>query len=265
MKLFNLNICNKKDNNQQIVDLVNTCACDIVTIQESMRALDKDVDPFYDSYNVLKNQTNYQNDFFGAVWVAKTRKNNGVITKDFGGYIEQGNQILTNLPIIQAKNVFFYQEYSTFEDETNFRQNDHPRAFVDAILKVGDKSLQIINIHGNWSADKNGNKRTKNQTKILLKKIRTDIPCIVVGDFNLLPQTKEIKLLSKKMRNLVFEYDIKSTRPDFDDGLDTGNIICDYVFVNDKVKVNNFSVPQNTASDHYPMILDFEIWKKIYI
>ena len=139
MKLFNLNICNKKDNNQQIVDLVNTCACDIVTIQESMRALDKDVDPFYDSYNVLKNQTNYQNDFFGAVWVAKTRKNNGVITKDFGGYIEQGNQILTNLPIIQAKNVFFYQEYSTFEDETNFRQNDHPRAFVDAILQVGDK------------------------------------------------------------------------------------------------------------------------------
>ena len=61
------------------------------------------------------------------------------------------------------------------------------------------------------------------------------------------------------MRNLVFEYDIKSTRPDFDDGLDTGNIICDYVFVNDKVKVNNFSVPRNTASDHYPMILDFEI------
>lgn len=193
------------------------------------------------------------------MWVAKTRKNNGVITKDFGGYIEQGNQILTNLPIIQAKNVFFYQEYSTFEDETNFRQDDHPRAFVDAILQVGDKSLQIINIHGNWSADKNGNKRTKNQTKILLKNIRTDIPCIVVGDFNLLPQTKEIKLLSKKMRNLINEFDIKSTRPNFDDGLDTGNIICDYVFVNDKVKVNNFSVPQNTASDHYPMILDFEI------
>ena len=259
MKLLNFNICNKINNNEQVVDLIKTFDCDIVTLQESMRGIDQNVNKFDDSCNFIKNHTDYKNNFFGAVWVAKTQKDNGVISKDFGGDIEQGNQILTNLPILHASNIFFYGQYSLFDDVTHFKQTDHPRAFLNAILQVGDKKLQIINIHGSWTADKKENNRTKIQKKFLLKYIRTDIPCIVVGDFNLLPTTRQIKTLSKKLHNLIFEYDIKSTRPDFDDGMDTGNIICDYVFVNDKVKVKNFSVPYSTVSDHHPMILDFEI------
>ena len=68
------------------------------------------------------------------------------------------------------------------------------------IVKVGEKELQIINIHGAWSVDKKGNARTKLQTKAILKRVRHDIPSIVVGDVNLLPDTKEIKKLSKKQK-----------------------------------------------------------------
>lgn len=126
-------------------------------------------------------------------------------------------------------------------------------------MKIGEKELQIINVHGTWNKDKIGNKRTKIQTKAILENIRYDIPCIVVGDFNLLPDTKEIKSLSSNLENLIERFNIKSTRPEFDDGLDKGNIVCDYIFVNNKVKVNNFCVVNSNVSDHLPLILDFDI------
>ena len=92
-----------------------------------------------------------------------------------------------------------------------------------------------------------------------LDNIREDIPVIVVGDFNLLPDTESIKILNDKLINLIEEYNIKSTRPTFDDGLDVGNLVCDYVFVNDKIVVNDLKVINSNISDHLPIILDFDI------
>lgn len=182
------------------------------------------------------------------MWIARQHRENGTITSDFGGYVEQGNQTLTNFPTIKSRNVFYYKEYANFEDISNFKQDDHPRAFTDVIVEIGEKQLQIINVHGTWNKDKIGNERTQVQTKAILENIRYDIPSIIVGDFNLLPETKEIKLLSEKMDNLIERFNIKSTRPDF-----KGNFVCDYIFVNDKVKINNFSVLNSNVSDHLPI------------
>lgn len=52
---------------------------------------------------------------------------------------------------------------------------------------------------------------------------------------------------------------IKSARLNFDDDLDTDNIVCDYIFVNDKVKVKDLKVINIDISDHLPLLLDFNI------
>ena len=104
-----------------------------------------------------------------------------------------------------------------------------------------------------------GNDRTQNQIDAILNRARKDIPCIIVGDFNLLPTSKYIKMLSDNYKNLIDKYKIKSTRPEFDDRLDKGNLVCDYVFVNNKVKVNDFYVLNSNASDHLPLVLDFDL------
>jgi len=259
LKLFNLNIGIKIDNNKEVIDLISKGKYDIITLQESMRKVDTFAFDMYDSSNIIKNKLNFKNNFFGPVWVAKNHIKNGNISKDFGGLVEQGNQILTNLPLVKSRNIFYYKDYSIFEDTTNFRLYDHPRAFTDSLVKINNQELQIINVHGCWNKDKKGNDRTQLQTEFILKNIRNDIPCIVVGDFNLLPETDEIKLLSKNLNNLIAQYNIKSTRPDFDDGLDTGNMVCDYIFVNDKVKVNDFYVLDSSISDHFPLVLDFDV------
>ena len=107
--------------------------------------------------------------------------------------------------------------------------------------------------------DKMGDSRTIEQSNYILSNIRNDIPVIIVGHVNLLPETDSIKILNNKLINLIDKYNIKSTRPIFDDGLDKGNIVCDYIFVNNKVKINNFKVIDSKVSDHLPMILDFDI------
>ncbi len=259
MKLFNLNVGIKLNNNNEVVDLINEDAYDFVTLQESVRKLDEGVFPQFDSCDFIRKHTSFKNNFFGALWVSKFQIKSGGVTRDFGGYVEQGNQLLTNYPIVKSSNVFYYKEYSNYEDSTNFKTDDHPRAFIECFLDIKGKELQVINVHGLWTSDKMGNERTQSQIDTILSRARKDVPCIIVGDFNLLPNSKYIKILNKSFVNLIDKYNIKSTRPEFDDGLDKGNVVCDYVFVNDKVKVNDFCVLNSNASDHLPLVLDFEI------
>ena len=201
----------------------------------------------------------YKNSFFGPLWVARYHKKNSIITRDFGGLTEQGNEIISNYPIIEGENIFYHKCYSIFEETSNFRKEDHGRAFTKCILEVNGKSLQIINVHGIWSENKLGNDKTISQINEILSNVRNDIPAIVTGDFNLLPGSESIKIMESKMLNLITKYNILSTRPTFNDGLDKGDLVCDYIFVNDKIKVNDFKVLNSNVSDHFPLVLDFSL------
>lgn len=259
MKLLNLNVGIKLDNSKNVINLINKDNYDIVTLQEIMKKIDNGVFDLYNSGNIIKDNTKYSYEYFGPLWFANHHEKNGVITSEYGGLTEQGNQILSIYPIIKSDNIFYYKSYSPFIDTTNFRIEDHPRAFINITLDIDGKQLQIINVHGVWSKDKLGDERIIAQSKAILSHVREDIPCIVVGDFNLLRNSDSIKMLNNKLINLIEKYDIKSTRPTFDDGLDKGNLVCDYIFINDKVKLNDFSVMNTNISDHFPLILDFDI------
>lgn len=78
---------------------------------------------------------------------------------------------------------------------------------------------------------------------------------VLCGDFNLLPNTKSIQLLEKDMVNLISRYNIKTTRS----RLYLKDIpFADYTMVSPDIKVRNFTVPYVEASDHLPMILEFD-------
>ena len=262
MRLVDLNVAIKLDNNEKVIDFLKNTESDIITLQESMRGIDNTV---YDRYNnsklikeAVKNTHKY--DFYGALWVSDKHIKKGVVTKDFGGMAEQGNEIISRYPIIEASNDFFHKNYQIFRDTTDFRKNDHGRAVVVAIVEINNQKLRLLNIHGIWNEGKIGDDRTIKECEYLLSLIEDNtIPTIIVGDFNLDPQSKSIKILNKKLTNLIEKYNIKSTRPTVKDGLDVGNSVDDYIFVNDKIKVNKFEVKQTDASDHYPLILDFEL------
>lgn len=259
MKLLNLNVCIKLDNTKEVINLIEKENADICALQEVMHGIDDSCFEMYKSKNKLIKINNYEFNEFAPLFVAKGVSKNGTLTRDFGGNAEQGSLILSKYNIKKHDNQFYYNEYRYEYDATEFKEKDWCRSIQNAILDIEGKELQIINIHGLWNKDKVGDERTLAQSKFILSKIRNDIPCIVTGDFNLLPNTESIGLINDKMTNLIDKYNIKSTRPTFDDGLDKGDLVCDYIFVNDKVKVNDFKVLNNKSSDHLPLLLDFEI------
>jgi len=182
------------------------------------------------------------------------------IHRDFNGFIEQWNEIISKFPISNASNEFYYWNYDLKIDWSDFFINDHSRAVLVSELNINNKKVQIINVHWTYSKGKTDSKRSIVQCKYILEVAkRKNIPTIIVGDFNLFPNTKSIEMINNKFKNLINEYKIITTRPDFNDGMDTWNNIVDYIFVSDEIIVNNFEVLDTDISDHLPLILDFDI------
>jgi len=261
MKLLNLNIGIKLDNHFDVVRLIEEENPDIVTIQEGMRKIDSSVIPQYDSVSFIQENTDYPYHFFGPLWFASHHEKNGVISKEFGGKTEQGNYVLSRYPFSLSENIFYYKNYHEFTDTTHFRTDDHPRAFTKNIIEVEGHQLLLINVHGIWTEDKLGDERVMVQIKRLIREVEKEgLPVIIVGDFNLLPTSSFISIMNEHFKNLISSFSVSSTRPFFDDGLDHGGIVCDYVFVSDKIEVTSFQVLPLTISDHYPLLLEFDIF-----
>lgn len=262
MKLLNLNIGIKINNTKEVAKFIKDTDADVVAIQEIVRHLEDGVfDEFRSKFGVEQVVGNdYPYKFFGPLWVTEAFRKEGKIHRDFGGLIEQGNEILSKYPMIDAVNEHYYKSYSYAIDWTNWKKEDHGRALETVELKIGNKNLQILNIHGIWTEDKQGDKRTEDQCLFVVKTaLKKNIPTIITGDFNLLPTTPSIQIINKSFRNLIEEFKVKTTRPDFDDGLEKGRNIVDYVFVTPDVKVKDFKVIDTTITDHLPLLLEFEL------
>lgn len=84
---------------------------------------------------------------------------------------------------------------------------------------------------------------------------------VIGGDFNLEPATDSVRMFRLAgYTDLIDEHDIKTTRNHFALDLYPGRELyySDYVFVNDKVQLENFSVVDNEVSDHLPLILEIK-------
>lgn len=126
---------------------------------------------------------------------------------------------------------------------------------------VNGKQYIVCNFHGTAFPG------TKLDTPFRLKQ-STDILAflknkvgakIVIGDFNLLPQTESILMLEKDYRSLIKKFNIGKTRSNlspYAKSLDFQKF-ADYAFVSKDITVISFEVPNIEISDHLPMILEF--------
>ena len=137
-----------------------------------------------------------------------------------------------------------------------------PRKLQYAIVNNAGREFLIVNYHGLWvnGPKTDSSERIEQSKKIKEFVARFKLPTIVCGDFNLLPETESVRILEEGMVNLIREHKIESTRtplyrhytnpaePNF----------ADYIFVSPDIKVQRFEVLPDLASDHSPLLLDFE-------
>lgn len=76
----------------------------------------------------------------------------------------------------------------------------------------------------------------------------------MTGDFNLEPHSESLELINNMLTNLPIKYGLKTTRTE----LTHKTEVCDYIFVNDQVKVESFKALEDIASDHMALVTVFE-------
>ena len=145
-------------------------------------------------------------------------------------------------------------------EDTEYQSHlDHHRKIQWLELKVGDKKMLLVNAHLSHRPEgkRDSEKRLK-QSKIIVDFLAMfDVPKVLVGDFNLMPDTESIRMIeSAGMRNLVKEYGVVSTRTEL---YKKELRFADYIFVSPEIKVNDFKVLPDVVSDHNPLLIDFVI------
>lgn len=266
MRLISLNIGIKLDNAASVVEFLQEHDADIIALQEVASHTNPAVTSQYKSRLSLERalNTTYTHIFFAPLWSSDGFRFRDLPTKPdrlFGGIVEQGCMILSKSAIAHGTNEFFYRNYEYIADWSDWYTNDHGRAVQLAHIDTPAGRLQVLNLHGIWTRDKQGDERTIKECEFIVKAALRypELPTLIVGDFNLLPDSPSIAVISKHFRNLIDEFTIASTRPDIVDETDRGQEVVDYIFVNNKVKVTNFQVIPTGISDHLPLQLDFEI------
>lgn len=137
---------------------------------------------------------------------------------------------------------------------------NHTRKMQWVHIKKDRKDVIIMNVHGHW--DPSGKSDTADrleQSKIINDFIQTTgtIPKILVGDFNLLPETESIKMIEENFTNLITKYNIPTTRTELYKGDDKH---ADYVFVSPEILVEEFQALPDVVSDHVPLSLGFDVF-----
>ena len=168
-----------------------------------------------------------------------------------------GNCILSRFPIQESTTVFTHLEHKDNfmwgEDSANIRN------FVHAKIDIDGVACNVLTHHGFWVPDhKEGNPETLRQTELIANYCR-DLqgPTVLTGDFNLVPESPSIKQIGDVLDNLTLKHGLKTTR----NHLTHKTEACDYIFVNDTVKVTNFEALDDVVSDHQALVLEFDISK----
>ena len=167
-----------------------------------------------------------------------------------------GNAVLSRVPIQKSEVVFTNQEHQPDFDFIKHKSSNM-RNFVHAVVEADGKPANIITHHGYWIHEhKNGNEDTMRQMKQLGEYIDSlDGPVILTGDFNLAPHSQSLDQINQRLRNLSVEHKLRTTR----NQLTHKTEVCDYIFVNDLVKVKGFEASDELVSDHKALILEFDV------
>lgn len=182
------------------------------------------------------------------------------ILPDFDGYFNEqvhGVGLATFVKkTIEVKKV---DTFCILSSEETKKQNGvlyhYPR--IVQIISLKNIDVNIFNFHGIPGAMKEDTIVRKLQSERLQRILDNYTGNkILVGDFNLSPNTNAIGVLENMLNNLMKNSDAKTTRTKLYEKRDILPF-ADYIFVSPNLKINSFNVLPDEVSDHLPLIVDF--------
>lgn len=187
-----------------------------------------------------------------------------VLLKEFTAYSVQRHIRETGS---QYGNVIYVRNTLDVEKLGNLFMEEAQRMDIGlanyVVLKTQEGSVAVCTVHGApYPGDKLDTDIRVYQTKTLIEEFAGYDKTVIAGDFNLLPETKSIKLFSEHgYQDLIHDYAIKTTRNHhaFNRYPDNIQYHADYAFASPGVTVQNFVVPEDIVSDHQPLEVYIDI------
>lgn len=169
------------------------------------------------------------------------------------------------LPVTERGDFFIYNKRNAY-DGKNYETAGHNAVYIGIDSPI---PLTIVGLHGNSEpAHKLDTPKRLQQSQKIIDFLSTRPgEKIVMGDFNLFPDTESVKLFETAgFRNLIKDYRITNTRgtlmrklfPEYEKGKYGFQDFADYTFITPGINVKSFEVPDLPISDHLPMILECE-------
>ncbi len=245
MKIITLNLWGGKIK-KELFDFIEKSTADVFCFQEVFNSLS-------DKSLALKfiNQSEVAGDLF---------QNIKKLRPDMEGYFQPTSNRAYGLAIFIKKSIKVIETRGVLIHDGSLHQADiladQQNRFLQIIrFSLNNSEYVIMNLHGHWTRDGLDNPYIINQTEKIIKEIDnfSTLPVILSGDFNLSPDSVSIKKLSKKLKNLILENNITSTRTKY---CPYPIRFADYIFVNEKVEVKGFIVLPDNVSDHYPLLIE---------
>ena len=215
-----LNYLEQKIDFQIMADAILTCEADIVGLNEMRNA--GEYEDYVDQTGILSKLTGLENHYFAQA------------IRFHGGKNPYGNALLSRYPL---KSV-----------ETILVPDPEPKAYdgyyeTRCLLKAKlENGLTVLVIHFGLNPDEQ-----ENAVQTILANLE-DEKCILMGDFNVLPDDKVLLPIRERMVDTAEFFDA----PKLSFPSDKPTIKIDYIFVSKDIQVMEADVPAIVAADHRP-------------
>lgn len=236
MKIMTFNI-------QHCLDYVND-KIDIDLFVNTVKGIDPDIcglnevrgegpiDGYTDQTNALGDGLGYNRYFAKAI--------------DVGGTSPYGNAFVTKYPIKSAETIvvpdpIFKYEIGKYES----------RCILKAVVDTDGRDVLVLVCHMGLALGER-----KNAVREICRIVdSTDMPLILMGDFNALPDSNELKPLFERLEDTDSYADEKGrfTFPSY-----KPNIKIDYIFFRG-LKCTGVRTVEKIVSDHFPIVAEFEL------
>jgi endonuclease/exonuclease/phosphatase family metal-dependent hydrolase len=124
--------------------------------------------------------------------------------------------VKNDIEVVASGDVFVHKYQGYIPKEADI--GHHARNIQYVTFLHDDSKCTVINFHGLWNGKGKGDSedRLEQSRKIVAFVKELEGGVILCGDFNLLPDTKSIKILEDaELRNLIKEYGVTSTRTSY--------------------------------------------------
>lgn len=250
LKFVTLNIWNGGLLFDEAAKFLKEANPDVVVFQEVYSSDNQDLERRFRTLSELQKEFLQMQFAFGET----------VVDQGYGGAL-WGNAVFSKFPIIDKRNILFDNAPREFDFKNRNDFQNVSQGMIEAKIDLNGRQVYVYSWHGVWGTHGNDTPERDKMGDVIIREINGKSPVILAGDTNLLPTTNFVKRISEELELVnIFGTTLPSTfNMKHKDLPGYAVSAVDMVLGTSEFKVVSKEMPMADVSDHYPLVVEFEI------